>query len=243
MRTFQASDWSEIEAIRSTISRSTFHSVEEAAQTFAGALDGAFASTALARVFLILPWGNLPPDEKRFALAASLGRRTIVDTTPVLTLLGTAGREPAWRDRRDSVGHRAIPLLDASFVQGVPMIAKLLADLDVSFATLDIGGALDTRALMGGLNKSFCIDDARTTSDSLGRRVVPNRAFVEKHALRTVFGMGGAYVDGTLAVAIVFTSETVDRLVVNRFPSLIGNFKMATGELLARGHIFQHSPP
>ena len=164
---------------------------------------------------------------------------TVEDRTPVLALLGTAGREQAWRDRRMSVGHRAIPLLGAAFVRGIPMIAKLLADLDVSLASLDAGLALDTRQLLGGKNSSFFVADARSTEDDQGRRVVPNRAFVDAYGVRTVFGMGGSYVDGTLAVAVVFTSEVIDRLLaVDRFLSLIANFKMATGKAFARGHVY-----
>jgi hypothetical protein len=53
--------------------------------------------------------------------------------------------------------------------------------------------------------------------------------------------MGGAYLDGTLAIAIVFTSEVIDRLVADRFPSLISNFKMATSALLIRGAIYKNA--
>jgi hypothetical protein len=58
--------------------------------------------------------------------------------------------------------------------------------------------------MLGGRNGTFYVQDARTAVDSLGRHVIAARDFAQEFAIRTVFGMGGAYVDGTMAVAIFF---------------------------------------
>ncbi len=110
-------------------------------------------------------------------------------------------------------GVRSPAIVTATRRQSIPMLAKLLVDLDVNFAGLDSWEALDTRALLGGQNGAFFVDDARVAEDARGRRVIPNKEFVEAYGVRTVFGMGGAYFEGTLALAIVFTSEVIDRLV------------------------------
>ena len=39
-------------------------------------------------------------------------------------------------------------------------------------------------------------------------------------------------------VAVIFTDELIDELIVDRFPSLISNLKMATADLLAKGAIY-----
>ena len=51
-----------------------------------------------------------------------------------------------------------------------------------------------------------------------------------------MFGMGGAYLDGKIVVAIMFTRETLAELYVDRFPSFIGTFKLATSSL-AQGNL------
>jgi hypothetical protein len=241
MMSFQSSTWADVEALRAKLMGSPFDSVETAAQQFAQTLAASCPTTILARVFLALPLSRLSPDDRRFASDLVRNDPELHERTSILCLLGTAGRETAWCDRTRSVGHRAIPLLGAAFVQGIPMIAKLLVDLDVNFASLEDGKVLDTRRLLGGRNAAFFVSDARTTEDSDGRQVIPGRAFVDRHGARTVFGMGGAYVDGTLAVAIVFTSEVVDRRAIDRFLSLISNFKMATGDLLQRDRIYRNA--
>ncbi len=239
MATFQTSAWPEIEALRERVMKTNAGSVEEAAQDFALAFASQYTSVVLARVFLVLPWAKLPAPERETVSSLAQASKRLFDNTPVLTLLGTAGRETAWRDRTLSQGHRAIPLLDASHVQGIPMVAKLLADLEVDFSSLDQGSAVETRRLMGGHNGAFFVPDARETRDATGRHVIPSRDFVDQYAVRTVLGMGGAYADDTLAVTVIFTDEVIERLSAGRFASLISNFKMATAAALRSGRIFR----
>jgi hypothetical protein len=239
MISFESSTWADIDALRARIRDQSPASLEEAAQGFADALATSSTTAVLARVFVVLPFAKLSPDDRAFAAKLVANDPALGEETPVLTLLGTAGREPAWCDRVRSSGHRAIPLLGAAFVEAIPMIARLLVDLDVSLLKLDDGKALDTRRLLGGKNGAFYVADARVSEDERGRRIIPGKEFVATYGVRTVFGMGGAYFDGTLAIAIVFTSESIDRLVVDRFPSLISNFKMATATLQTLGQIYR----
>jgi hypothetical protein len=72
------------------------------------------------------------------------------------------------------------------------MIARLLSDFGVGFSG---GKTLDTRRLLGGRNIAFFVPDAAKSTDQGGRQIIPAKEFVLKHGVRTVFGMGGAYVD------------------------------------------------
>ncbi|MEJ7730594.1 MAG: hypothetical protein WKG00_15410 [Polyangiaceae bacterium] len=224
-------------ALRPEIHGTTWSSVEEAAQATSALFVREFASALLARVFVLVPFRSLPPAEQAFARELVNGDARLVAGTRVLALLGTAGKEPAWNDRRASRGHLAIPLLDRSFVEGIPMIAALLAELEVDVSRLE-AAPIATRRLLGGKNGRFYVAEAASARDGQGRHVIAARDFVESHQIKTVFGMGGAYMDGTLAVAIVFANEVVPAGVVDLFPSLIGNFKMATMELMTKGRIF-----
>ena len=227
----------DVDGVRSTVHGTAWGSVEQAAQATAEAFVQQFPSIVLARLFALVPFASLPADEQAFARAlvksdARLGPRTLV-----LTLLGTAGAEPSWNARQASVGHRAIPLLDQGFIEEIPMIAALLHELEVDVTRVD-NAAIAMRRLLGGKNGRFYVADAAAARDGRGRHIIAGRDFVERHQVKTVFGMGGAYVDGTIVVAIAFSSESVPVQVVDLFPSIIGNFKMATMGMAAKGHWF-----
>lgn len=208
--------------------------VAEAAQRFVDTLRATFSSVVLARLFAVLPLRRLPEAERawaeRFAVLAS--RPVPLDpATPVLTLLGTSGVMPGWTKRESSIGHLAIPLVDAQLVDGAPMIAELLTSLQVNVQKQAGGSAMELRRLAGGRDGRFYVADAQSSVDAKGRRIIAAGDFVAKHAVRTVFGMGGGYLGGELVAAIVFTNEQLTALEVDRFPSLIGTFKLGTAKL------------
>ena len=241
MQSFQSSTWSDVDGLRARCQERESGCLADAAQAFAKDLAMSSPTVVLARVFLLLPMSRLSSADQDFARTFVGGLAGLHPNTPVLTLLGTHGRQAAWRDRKQSVGHRAIPLLGSEFVGSIPMISKLLADLEVNVAGLDNGTTIATRRMLGGRNAAFYVEDARSSLDSSGRVIIPSRDFVETNGVRTVFGMGGAYFDGTLVTAIVFTNESVDRIIVDRFPSLISNFKMSTSKIFVRGTIYGDS--
>lgn len=235
--------WAEIEEVRRRLGDELVEvpSVEEAAQRFVSIFVEAFPTTVLARIFGVLPLRLLPEADRTIATSTAerIGSRNLLrEETPTLSLLGTAGREPEWNDRTRSVGHRAIPLVNRAFVEGAPMLARLLADLQVDFASLDDGRPATSRRLAGGTNQRFYVADAATAKDDRGRSIIPSTDFVAKHGVRTVFGMGGSYFEGTLVVAIIFAAEKVELLAADRFPTLISNFKMSTTECVQSGRIF-----
>lgn len=241
-QTLSSLSFAEIEQLRAGIEAAGTQAtaVEDAAAAMAKLLANMAGTVALARVFVVAPFAKLPSAERDWAsaLARSIGRaQALPEATPVLTLLGTSGVEPAWNDRLRSEGHRAIPLIDRSFVEGAPMIGALLSSLK-----LDLGhrhdGSIELRTVAGGLNARFLVDNAATSVDGAGRLIIGAQPFVAKHQLRSVFGMGGSYVTGELAVAIVFTREELHAADVDRFTSLISTFKMATSPQLAAGKLF-----
>lgn len=237
--TLAAATWDDIERLRTAVVVGQPRSLEAAAQGFVTAFAGAFMDAALVRIFAVMPFSDVPEPERIFAHSAGGHHPRFSERTRVLTLLGTAGHEPTWNDRRASRGHLCIPLLDRSFVESAPMIAKLLADIDVDLAGFDDGRPIATRKLLGGNNGMFYVQDASTAKDVQGRHIIADKAFVKKHGIRTVFGMGGAYLEGVLVLSIIFSTVEVPRIVVDRFPSLIVNFKMATAALVQKGSAFE----
>ena len=204
-------------------------SLEEVAQALAKALLERFSgSVVLARMYVTATEAELPAGDKAFVAELARAKRAIVTTsTPILSLIATAGTQPAWNDRRLSRGHRGIPLVSDAFVQQIPMIARLLTDLGVELKSLDTpdAGMSVVRRDWAGL---FHVPDARTTKDQLGRLIIPDQDFVAEYGVKTVFGIGGAYPGGRIAVLILFTKETVPREIAERFLPIIAQFKVAT---------------
>jgi hypothetical protein len=228
-----SASWPEINDFRAQVSARVEKDLwlTDASRHFASLFVERFPSVVLARVFAVVPFERLPAVDAEVAraFAEKLGAaQLLVPNTPVLSLLGTSGIVAAWNQRASSAGHLAIPLLSRELVEGAPMIAQLLADLKVDLACLDDARPIDSKKMLGGTNQRFYVPSAKTAVDARGRFVIPSRDFVERHRIETVFGMAGAYVDGMIIAAILFTTENLDVGTVDRFPSIIGNFRMAT---------------
>jgi hypothetical protein len=237
MRSFNDADWEDIERLRQQVDElRAATSLEAAAQGFVGIFVDNFESVVLARTFVVVPLADLPAEEQRAARSAG---SELSPSTPVLSLLATRGKDPSWNDRKASLGHRAIPLLSSATVADAPMVAKLLSDLDIDLKPLDDGRPIATRQMLGGKNGTFYVEDAAVARDARGRYIISSRDFATMHGVHTVFGMGGAYLDGMLVVAILFCSEVLSRLTVDRFPTFIGSFKIATTSLAAQKRLFQ----
>ncbi|CAN5909416.1 hypothetical protein BH11MYX2_BH11MYX2_10150 [soil metagenome] len=246
--TIKNASWDVVQGLRADmeVGLRAATSLQDGAQKFVEMFRRSFDTVALARMFLVLPFAELPQVEQLAAreLVVKLGRAPAIDAaTPVLTLLATSGERPAWNRREQSAGHRAIPLVDTSLVDGAPMIAALLSALRVDLEHLRADASTHLRSLAGGLNSRFYVPDARSTVDARGRRVIAATDFVEQYTIRTVFGMGGAYLGGGLVVAIVFTKELLPELHVDRFPSFIGTFKIATTSLVDAKKFFAATEP
>jgi hypothetical protein len=217
-------------------------SLEAAAQLFCERFYAAFAEFAvLVRVFGTLPFESLGPADRAFARevaerAASAER--LEPATPILTLLGTYGIEPQWRDRASSQGHRAIPLLSDDFVGGIPMIARLLAE--IGFPKLQSSGsAWQFVRKVGREDGLFFVGDARSTTDERGRLIIPTVRFIERYGVRSVFGAGGPLAgEATFLTAIVFSRRTLLRAEAEPVVPLFANFKAGVAPLFARGAVF-----
>jgi hypothetical protein len=218
--------------------------IEQAAQRLAGILAGEFDGTvALARVYATLEFESLPPESREFV--SDLARSKDVEDlllpeTPVFALLGTRGVEPEWNDRMRSRRHVAIPLVSAEFVGKIPMFATLLSELGLppSWTRGRVDRIQVDHLLGGGGAGVFYVPDARTAKDPLGRFIIGEQDFVKKHGIQTVFGMGGAWPNGSVVACIVFLRRVVDLTVVRRLAPLVGVFRAATNTLAANGDYF-----
>jgi len=214
-------------------------SLEEAAQVLATALYTHFAESAiLARAYVTVPFAALPPPTQAFVQALPGAAAALTGTTPVLSLVGTQGQKVDWNDRRKSKQHAAIPLISAEFVDGIPMIARLLRELGVPLDWIDSHDARRLVSTIGSTVGLFYVEDAVRAMDDRGRKVIPAVDFVFAYDVKSVFGTGGAYSGGQMLVVVVFCRDPVARVTAQMFLPLVDLFKGKTGSLVAAAKVF-----
>lgn len=219
-------------------------SLEAAAQRLVDTLYEEFKdSIVLTRCFATVPYRALPAKNQEFvdALACSKGiTAEITDETPVLSLLGTRGAQLHWNDRSQSKDHIGIPLASASFVESIPMIARLLKELEVKLEWLSNveSAGFSEKELGGGWIGVFYVREAAAAMDQQGRLIIPAQDFVATNQIKTVFGLGGIYPQGTLFTLIVFTRDTIEKAQLADYTPLVPLIASNTSHLVRDGKLF-----
>jgi hypothetical protein len=225
-----------------TATISNLPTLEEAAQTFVEGLYADFGTAVLVRLYTTVRYAQLPQTNKAFAdnIAESASvQDQIGPDTDILCLMGTHGKRAAWCNRLQSKGHLAIPLVSPKFVQKIPMIARLLGEFGIGTDWLNAQdkGSIIAKS-MGKMATVFYVPNAATFRDSLNRLVIPVQDFVAENNVKTVFGVGGAYANGSICTVLFFVSETLDRSVVDRFLPVVNFFKYSTTSAVMSGRLF-----
>ncbi len=225
------------EALRSS------RTLQEAARSFAELLyEELEASTVLARVFATARFGALPGSEQQFVkrVATERGcRDELDDQTTVVSLLGTRGRQPSWNDRYQSKSRLGIPLLSASFIKTIPMLARLLNAADTGVRWIERQQTRIVIKSFGQMAQLLYVDDARAAATGDGFKIVADQEFVERFEVRTVLGLGGVYLNGSYVAAMLFTNELIPQEKAEKFLTLIHAFKSTTTNLVMNGKIFE----
>ncbi|MEM6273656.1 MAG: hypothetical protein AAF735_00315 [Myxococcota bacterium] len=193
----------------------------------------------LARCFLTRPLRSLPAELAATA-RGNANDETLPPECPCLNLVGTAGVEAAWNERQRSQGHQTIPLPSKRFVQAIPMIARLLTQLSGNEHLFDSDGSSDDFSLsyLAGLGGVFFVSDARSSKDVKRRLIIPAQDFVARYQVRSVFGVGSRYLDGSVLVFIAFTCAQLSSDVASRFVPIISEFKSSTDKRVRDNRVF-----
>jgi hypothetical protein len=216
--------------------------LENAAQSLAAAVHAKFdESVVVARVFVTVPFGELPEANRQFVTSLAKGASAaadLKDDTPVLSLVGTHGQESDWNDRRSSKGHVGIPLISSAFVGAIPMISRLLKELGVPIDWIDSPSTEVIVKTIGSSAGLFFVDDAATARDQEGRKIIAAQDFVKKYGVQSVFGTGGAYPNGQMVTVVVFCREAFARSTAEHFMALTDFFKGSTAALAEPKRVF-----
>jgi hypothetical protein len=217
--------------------------LQEAAQSFAELLyEELEASTVLARVFTTVRFSELPALDRQFVtrVAAERGcQDELNDQTTVVSLLGTRGRQPSWKQRYQSKSRLGIPLLSASFIKTIPMSARLLNAADTGVRWIERQQTRIVVKSFGQMAQLLYVEDAKEAVTGDGFKIVADQDFVERFDIRTVLGLGGVYLNGSYVSAMLFTNELIPQEKAEKFLTLIHAFKSTTTNLVMNGKIFE----
>jgi hypothetical protein len=169
---------------------------------------------ALVRFYKTHAYGQLEPELREFA-TAQLDGIVPADTMRCLTLIASAGDEPAWNSRHESQGHKAIPLPTADAVRAAPMVMRLIEDLGIDVDRVVTGA---TRATRDGDPRTY---DVFHIEDALGSPYIPaQRNFVIPHRIASVVGFGGLLRSGELFAVILFSRVRIPVRSAVRFRTI-----------------------
>jgi hypothetical protein len=219
--------------------------LQEAAQQLMDCFHGEFAeSIVLARTFATVPFHMLPPRDRSFIEThpgSEGSARLLTEDTPVLSLMGTSGVEPAWCDRYRSRDHLGIPLPPGRFGAWSSMVTVLTRQLGRSVDWFAVRRPGTAPASFSVFADDFFVD-ATSSRDEDGRLLIPAQDFVRAYQVQTVSGVGGQFAaTGMILACVFFSREILSRPSwLSRVPLLLGNVTLG---LVSAGKIYSAAEP
>lgn len=182
----------------------------------------------LARFYFTTNYSSLDEDLRAFGSKLMDGIELKSDTR-CLTLLATAGEKPEWNSRKESKGHKTIPLPSEKVVHALPMVSQLLSQLG-----LDLGILLTP-------NPELVLEVEQKTynvffvPDAVESPLIPaQQNFVIPFKVRSVLGFGGLLPSGDVYAVLLFTKVLIPRETADIFRNAAMNLKLALLPLLDR---------
>jgi len=203
-------------------------SIEDAANAIVGFLyancrfqaTGA-RSCALIRFYLTQPYSSLDPDLRAFADLQLSGAPHKL-SMKCLTLMATVGQRTEWCDRRNSVGHKAIPLPSAAIVEQAPMIAQLIKQMGLDVSVIVEPSPDVVAELAGKTYNVFHVPEADGSP-----HIPAQEEFVRPYKIRSVVGFGGVVHTGELFAVIMFSRAAIPAESAARFRNIALDVKSA----------------
>lgn len=166
---------------------------------------------ALVRLYKTHPYSELPSDLQAFAQKVLKGTQA-KPGLKCLTLMATAGIRPEWNSRKNSNGHKAVPLSSPQFVEQAPMISRLIKQFG-----LDVPAVLspDPRLIMDMAKKEYNVFHV---AQAKGSPFIPaQNEFVIPYRIESVLGFGGMFPTGDMVAMIMFSQVSISAEVASRF--------------------------
>jgi hypothetical protein len=139
-----------------------------------------------------------------------------------LVLLASAGIKPEWNSRKNSIGHKAIPLPSKIFIEAFPMIRQLIQQLG-----LEVNTVLnpDPDVIMDMVQRTYNVFNVPQAVGS--NYIIAQEDFVIPFGVKSVIGFGGMLPSGNLFTVILFSKVPVSRETAEMFKTLALSVKVA----------------
>jgi len=187
-----------------------------------GLVEGAGGARAcpLVRLYRTFDFRDLDGERRRFATTV-LGEEPGPDVK-CLTLVATAGDEPAWNDPAGSVAHRAIPLVSERMVLDSPMISQLILQLGLEVRTLVRPDPAVIADLAEREYNVFYVPVAPRNP-----YIPAQESFVVPYRIKSALGFGGLLPSGDLFAVILFSRVFIPVEAATTFKTLALTVKSA----------------
>lgn len=176
---------------------------------------------ALVRFFKTLDYQALAEELKVFVKERPGGAAPLPGMK-CMTLLGTAGEEPAWNSRRSSQQHKVFPLPGEETFTQIPMLLNLVRQLGLP---LDMVVNPDPELLLDMEQRNY---NVFYIAEALGSPYIPaQEQFVVPYGIRSVVGFGGLLPSGDMFAIVMFLKVPLKREAADLFRTLSLNVKLA----------------
>lgn len=176
---------------------------------------------ALVRFYKTHPYGKLEAEVREFA-RAMLGDHPESSDMKCLTLLASVGDHPGWHSRKNSIGHKAIPLPSEQVIQAIPMLSRLIQQFGLAISDV----VKPDPTLLGALEQRTC--NVFHVPEAVGSPFVPaQEGFVIPYRVKSVLGFGGVLPLGDLFAIIMFSKVYIPRESADLFETIALSAKMA----------------
>lgn len=193
------------------------------------------SACALVRFFKTHPYEGLPQDLQESA-QQTLKRYDIHNDTKCLTLLATAGDNPQWNSRKNSVGHKAIPLVDEDSVARIPMISQLIWQFGL---TIENVIKPDPDIILNLGKRTF---NVFYIPEAINSPYIPaQEEFVIPYGIKSVLGIGGMLLSGNIFTIILFSKIEIPFHVTHLFKWVAMYAKIATNAVEGDKNLFDRS--
>lgn len=204
--------------------------------------DRSSGQIGLLRVFVVTRLSEQPAGNQAFArewMRRQDQPTTLLQTTPTLALIGTAGTDPGWNDRKRSVGHLAIPLVSSRLIARVPLVAALFEQLGVGLDWLheikpgtirEVGQRAERQFFVADVSKMLA--GRRDGKGIGGKRVMHSQ-------LRCGFGSGSPYMtQDAFLIVVGFAERALDPRAATLATMLVRYIRAGTYRMVDAGRWF-----
>jgi hypothetical protein len=176
---------------------------------------------ALVRFYKTHNLGELEADLYRFA-RSMLKEQPESPAMKCLTLLATAGDKPEWNSRKESGGHKVIPLPSKTMIEQSPMISQLIKQFGLESNLLL---QPDPNILVDADQKTFNVFHV---PEAEGSKYIPAQEdFVIPFGIKSVLGFGGLLPSGDLFAIIMFSKVHIPRATADMFKTFALSAKVS----------------